>query len=123
MLTALAVAAALVALGYWPTVRVGGTGAVGGLLAGVAVALVGAWAGSLPTILYSSRPPQQHATGILLGLGVRFGVTVALMLVVWLGSGLPRRPLLLWVGIAQLVLLLVDVLGLVALLKRATRKA
>ncbi|MFH1748944.1 MAG: hypothetical protein ABIG44_18075 [Planctomycetota bacterium] len=112
----------LLAIGYWPTRILAGSAGLMGMLAGVAVALVGAWAGSLPTLLYISRPAREHPIGILIGLGVRFGVTMGLALAVWLCHVVPEKPLLLWVGIAQCVILGVDVTGLVILLKKAAKE-
>ena len=121
-LASAATAAALIALGYWPTVTQAGSAGINAMLAGIGVALLGGWAGSAPTVAYLAKPAQQHPIGILIGLGVRFGVTIGLTLVVWLSGAFPRTPLLLWVGIAQLVVLAVDVVGLVGLLKRAARE-
>ncbi len=116
------VAAALAALGYWPTQRMAGAEATWPMAVGIAVALVGAWAGSLPTVLYLRKDPREHVSGILIGLVVRFGATMALALAVLLGSGLAQTPLLLWVAIAHLGLLLTDVLGLIGLLQRSVRE-
>lgn len=115
------VALLLALVGYWPTASHAGSAGVAAMLVGIGVSLVGGWTGSLATIAYLRKPPREHPNGILLGLAVRFAVTLALALAVWLGGPFQRLPLLLWVGIAQLVILLVDVLGLVGLLKRAAR--
>ncbi|MEW6250191.1 MAG: hypothetical protein AB1716_06060 [Planctomycetota bacterium] len=120
-LRALLAAILLGALGYMPTMLQAGGAGLGGMLGGISIALVGSWAGSLPTALYLVRPPRQHPTGILAGLAVRFVVTIGLALGAWLTGIWPERPLLIWVGIAQFVLLAVDVLGLTALLKRAAK--
>ena len=112
------VAGALIAVGYWPTEAQAGAAGVRAMFVGVGIALAGSWAGSAPSIAYLNRPPQQHPIGILAGLAVRFGVTIGLSLAAWLADILPQTPLLLWIGIAQFVLLGVDVLGLIGLLKR-----
>ena len=118
----LATAVGLVLVGYWPTGRLAGLEGQVAMLLGVTVALLGAWAGSLPTVLYLRKAPQEHPTGILAGLGVRFGVTMALALAVWLSDAVTPRPLILWIGIAQFVILGVDVTGLIALLKQAAKE-
>ena len=118
-----ATGAALALIGYWPTDDQAGPAGVNAMLAGIAIALVGGWAGSAVTIGYLTKPPQQHSNGILLGLSVRFAVTVGLTLASWLSEMFPSIPLLLWIGMAQLVVLAVDVPGLVGLLKRAAREA
>ncbi len=121
-LVATATALGLCLLGYWPTVKLAGTTGVAAMLVGVGVALLGSWAGALPTVLYLRKPPREHATGILAGLAVRFAVTMALTMVMWLVELVPQKPLIWWIGIAQFVILGVDVLGLTALLKRATKE-
>jgi hypothetical protein len=110
-------------IGYGPSRTLAATAGVQGMLAGIGVALVGAWAGSAPTLAYLSKPVREHAIGILLGICVRFMVTIGLAIGVWLGGAFAERPLLVWVGLAHFVILLVDVWGLAALLKRAAPEA
>lgn len=120
-LTSLAVAVAVTVVGYWPTSSLAGAAGVNAMLIGVGISLIGAWAGSAPTVAYLRKEPREHANGILMGLSVRFAVTIGLALAAYLVGDIARKPLLLWVGISQLVILLVDVLGLVSLLKTAAR--
>jgi CHASE2 domain-containing sensor protein len=108
-----AAAATLALVGYWPTQVQAGAPGVSAMLAGIGIALVGGWAGSLPTVAYLPRKPREHAIGILIGLATRFGVTLGLAVAAWLTGVFPKTPLLLWVGIGQLVILAVDVPGLV----------
>ena len=117
-----ATAVGLALVGCWPTAVQAGYAGVQAMLVGIGISLVGGWAGVVPTIAYLSKPPREHPTGILLGLGVRFGVTMVLMLAVWLSDVLPEAPLLLWIGVAQLVILAIDVYGLTNLLKRAAKE-
>jgi hypothetical protein len=119
---AAATAVILGAVGYWPTVAIVPEGGVAAMLVGLAVALVGAWAGTVPSVLYLRKPPQEHPIGILLGLLVRFLVTAGLALALWLTGAWAEKPLLLWIGMAQFVLLGVDVTGLVSLLKSAAKE-
>lgn len=118
-----ATAAGVALIGYLPTARLAGEAGVRAMLAGIGVALLGAWAGCLPTLAYLRRPAREHASGILLGLSLRFALTLGLAIAVWLADEFPRYPLLLWVAIAQMPLLLVDVLGLAALLRQGARSA
>lgn len=118
-----AVAAAVAFVGYWPTSSQAGSAGVVAMLVGVGVSLVGSWAGSAPTIAYLRKPPREQPNGILIGLSVRFAVTMGLALAACFVSGIERKPLLLWVAISQFVILLVDVLGLVSLLKNAAKDA
>ena len=122
-LVSTAAAAALALIGYWPTKAQAGAPGVNAMLVGIGISLLGGWAGSLPTVAYLPRKPREHANGILLGLAARFAVTLGLAVAAWLTGVFPKAPLLLWVGIGQLVILAVDVPGLVALLKRAAKEA
>jgi len=121
-LCAAGAAAAVALLGWLPTYELCGSAGVRAMLAAVGVALAGAWAGVLPTVACLSRPARQHPQGILTGLGVRFGVTVALALGLWSSGVLEERPFLLWVGIAQFAILGVDVWGLSVLLAQAAKE-
>jgi hypothetical protein len=116
------VAVLLAGAGYWPTQAVAGAEAVPAMLAAIGISLVGAWAGLIPTLAYLRKPPQEHPIGILGGLVVRFVVTVGAALALYLVGVLPERPLLLWVGLSQFILLGVDVFHLVGLLKAAAAK-
>ncbi len=121
-LIALGVAVVLAAVGYWPTVRLAGAEAVEAMLLGIGIALVGAWAGSLATCLYFAKPPAQHPIGILAGLVVRFVVTIGLTVAAWAADAFDNNPLLIWVGLAQLVILGVDVTGMAGFLRRAAEE-
>lgn len=116
-------AVGLAAIGYWPTLAQAGAAGASAMLVAIAIALVGAWAGTLPPVVYLAKPPQQHPIGILMGLSTRFLVTMGLALGVWLTGLFPKAPLLIWVGIAQFVLLGVDVAVLVGLLRKAAKEA
>jgi hypothetical protein len=116
-------AVGLVAIGYVPTVRLAGVEAISGLFFGVAIGLVGGWGGTLPPILYLRRPVHEQTNGLLLGIVVRFGLTLALALAAWLAQFVEARPLLFWVGLSQLVILAVDTFGLVGLLKRVSERS
>jgi len=121
--TSLATLVILGAIGVAPTRAMAGAGGTAAMLAGLAAALAGSWAGLVPTLAYLHRPAQQHATGILGGLAVRFAVTIGLAVAVWLVGAVAEKPFLLWVGIGQLVVLGVDVWGLTGLLRKAAEDA
>jgi hypothetical protein len=115
---AAATAALLACIGYFPTLRLSGTAGVGAMLVGIAVALVGAWIGSLIPILFIRPDPRVFLNGLLIGLGARFVITLALALLLRaMGVG-PAKPLLLWVGIGQVVILATDTVGLLRLVRR-----
>lgn len=85
-----------------------------------AISIVCAWLGSfaaaLAPALMIRRPAQDVAAAALLGLGMRFGVTLAAGLLCrgWVGAGWVGA-LLIGVALAQLLMLVVDVISLVRL--------
>jgi hypothetical protein len=115
------VAVALLALGYLPTRTVSGPDGLAGMGAGVGIALLAALAGLIPSIAALRRPVRERLTGILLGMAIRFALTIGLLLVA-LFSGLhAKAALVLWAGIGYVVLVGTDTAGIVWLTKRCTR--
>lgn len=115
---ALAAGGGLALLGYWPTLRQAGSAGCSAMMLGLSVAVLGAWLGSAVPFYFVRRPLEQFSAGLLAGLGVRFGFTLGLALAVRSLEIVPAEPLLLWVGIGQVVILGVDVFGLVRLSHR-----
>lgn len=112
----------VVLAGYWPTASQSGAAGVTALLIAVAAALVGSWAGSVAPLWMIGAAPQQFVAAYFLGLGARFALTLLAALVLPAVLDVPRTPLLLWVGIAQVVLLAIDTVYL-GLLVRPRREA
>ncbi|MEA2693604.1 MAG: hypothetical protein QOJ16_2991 [Acidobacteriota bacterium] len=100
---ALAVAIAL--LGYLPTKRWGGEGAIRAMLAGCGVGVVASALGGVPVLLWSGAG---GATGVLAAMAVRFAAALALALAGALSGMFERGPFLLWVAISYMALLTVD---------------
>ncbi|MBK8915721.1 MAG: hypothetical protein IPM64_14195 [Phycisphaerales bacterium] len=104
--------------GYWPTLALAGSGGVSAMIAAIAAA----WPASLIAVLVTGRafagPPTGWIGAAMLGLGLRFGLTIAAVIVMDAMQHWPREPLLLWIAIAQLVLLKVDTLTLVLAARR-----
>ncbi len=100
---ALAVVIAL--LGYLPTKRWGGEGAVRAMLAGCGVGVVASALGGVPVLLFSE---VGGATGALAAMAVRFAAALGLGLAAALSGSFERGPLLLWMAISYMVLLTVD---------------
>lgn len=111
------------AAGYVPTKAVVGAEALPALIAGIAIALVGAWAGVIPVCLVLKREPKEHPIGIMLGTALRFLLTLGLAVGVVLTKLVPLKATIVWVAIAQLVLLAVDTINMLAVVKAATRRA
>lgn len=116
-LVSLAVAVGLAAAGWLPTAALGGAEATNAMLFGIGVALIGGWAGLSVPVALLRHPPQAFAWGAIGGLGARFLVTLTLALVLRQSGTLAIKPFLIWVGLAQFVILAVDMLGLVRLVR------
>lgn len=101
-----AVAALIALLGYLPTKRWGGEGAVRAMLAGCGVAVVASGLGGLPVLLFAGT--AGGTTGALAGMALRFGAALVLTLAAALSGEFERGPLLVWVGLSYMVLLIVD---------------
>lgn len=100
-----AIVALLVACGYLPTRRLAGDAGVAALLAGCAVGLAASLLGTVPLLVAPADRRAQAALGATL---VRFLAAGLLAAVVALGSGLPTKPLLVWLGVSYAALLPVD---------------
>lgn len=98
----------LALVGYLPTVRLAGRDAVGGMAAGIAVSLIGSWAGALPVALSRAKGPSGAGSLVLAGMLVRFVVVLGLALSIALSGQVDRAPFLIWVGLAYLILLVAD---------------
>lgn len=108
---AVAVAALVAALGYVPTRRLAGEGAVPSMLAGCALGLLASAAGGIPVARSRRLPapaPAQRLQAMMLSMGLRFGVLAVLGASAALSGWFERGPLLLWVAISYLALLAVD---------------
>ena len=114
----LAASAGMALIGWYPTTALGGPGADRAMLAGIAVALVGGWAGVIAPVAVLGRSAATLAYATLGGLGVRFVVTLAAAVLAWKLGPWPARPLMLWVGLAQFVILAVDIIGLVRIVRK-----
>ena len=117
---ALLSAVGLGAVGYYPTLSLAGRTGVSAMLLGIGIALIGGWLGSLPPFFFLNRSAREFPTGILGGLFVRFVSTLGIALGIWALDVVPRAPLLIWVGIGQVVILAVDTIGTVRLARSVT---
>ncbi len=97
----LASAGVAAALGYVPTVRLGGESAVAAMLVGCGIAILAGWIGVIPACL----PGTAGAALINRVLGataLRMVVAVVLTLAVVLADWLATKPLVLWVAISYI---------------------
>jgi hypothetical protein len=100
-----AVAAGVALLGYLPTLRWGGPGAVRAMLAGCGVGVAASGLGGIPVLLFAGTG---GATGALAAMAARFASALLLGLAAVLSGWFERGPLLIWVAISYAVLLIVD---------------
>ena len=115
----LATALVVVAIGYFPTVRLrGGEGAVA-LLVGCGVSWVASCIGALPTAAALSSRPKQAATAVLTSTMVRFVTAIVLVVPLVLSGWFDRTVLVLFVAVSYLMMLLVDTLLAVRIIRRA----
>lgn len=106
---ALAAATAAALLGYLPTLRLGGRGAIPAMIAGCAVGFLASLAGGVPVALGRRSPqPMVRSQAATAAMAVRFGVVLALGLAAALSGLFERGPLLVWIAVSYLALLVVD---------------
>jgi hypothetical protein len=104
----LVIVGVIVALGYLPTKRMGGPGAVTAMLAGCAISFVASIVGSIPIVAASRGPKRQMPTAVMLSTALRFLVVLVLALSAALSGWFERAPLLIWVAISYILLLAAD---------------
>jgi hypothetical protein len=105
--TAVAVAAAVAAAGYLPTLRLGGAAAVRALLAASAVAVTASAAGGVPIALAGPRPASRPQAA-LLAMAVRLLTVAGLGMAAAASGRFAVRPLAIWTVISYLAQLVVD---------------
>jgi hypothetical protein len=108
---AVAVAAAVALLGWLPTRRLGGDGAVRAMLAGCVVSVVASAVGAVPIALSRgavSAIPAVRMKALLMAMGLRFGAVAVLALAAVLSGLFDRAPLLIWVAVSYAAQLVVD---------------
>jgi hypothetical protein len=106
---AVAVGVAAALLGYAPTRRLGGEGALPAMMAGCAIGVIASAVGALPIAL--SRRPVATASPLqgLISMGVRAATVVVLGLSVGLSGWFESRPLLIWIALGYVAQLALDV--------------
>ena len=104
------VGVALVLLGYAPTRRLSGEEALPAMFAGCLIGVLASAAGAAPVAL-SRRSGSQAAPlqAMLVSMSLRLATAVVLGLAVGLAGWFETRPLLLWIGLAYVAELAVDV--------------
>jgi hypothetical protein len=106
---AVAIVAALMGIGYVPTSRLAGDGALAAMFAGSAISLAGAALAAWVLVAVQTRTPTERLQTAFLAMVVRLVVALALGLAAALGGGFQRAPLLFWLAATYVVLLPLEV--------------
>jgi hypothetical protein len=106
----LAATALAVLLGYVPTRRLGGEGALGAMIAGCVIGWLASALGGIPVALGRGKVanPTARLQAMMASMGLRFGVVLALGAAAAFSGWFGLKPLLLWIAISYMALLAVD---------------
>ena len=109
LLLLLGLALFLMVPGFVVTRKLGGVGAVVGMLWGCGLTFFATAVGALPQAVLS-RPPQEAGTLALGSLAIRMGITLFGALAILLTTEVPRSAFLLWVAVSYIVFLVADII-------------
>ncbi len=101
------VAAAL--LGYAPTRRLGGDGALPAMVAGIVIGVIASAVGAVPILLARRSGAAPSPVQGLLSTGIRLAVLVVLGVSVGLSGVFATRPLIVWIALGYAAQLALDV--------------
>lgn len=105
---AVAVGVALALLGYAPTRRLGGEGALPAMIAGCAIGVLTSAVGALPVARVRRSGSPVPLQGMLTSLALRFVTVLVLGLVTGLSGWFETRPLLIWIALGYMAQLALD---------------
>ncbi|MFO0837665.1 MAG: hypothetical protein U1D55_04000 [Phycisphaerae bacterium] len=106
---------AAIVVGYTQTLRLAGREGVVAMIVGAAIPLVATVAGLVPLIRKSQASGPDRVIAALHGMGLRLGLTFLLGGAAAASGFFALRPLLIWIGIAYVLLLATDTIGLTRL--------
>ena len=106
---AVVVAVAIAALGYLPTRRLAGESGVASMLAGCGIGFLSAACAGVLLVVIEGDTPEARMKRSFLAMVTRLGVVVALAAAAVLSGLFSTQPLLLWIGIAYMALLPLEV--------------
>ena len=106
---AVAIVLGLCAVGWLPTQRLAGAGALAAMAAGCAISLVSAALAGWLLIAVGGDTPEARMQRGFLAMVVRLAVVVVLGIAAALSGELARQPLLFWIGTAYVALLPLEV--------------
>ncbi|HET9209490.1 MAG TPA: hypothetical protein VFR03_03795 [Thermoanaerobaculia bacterium] len=104
---AIGVAAAL--LGYVPTRRLGGDGALPAMAAGIAIAAIASAVGAVPILLARRSGAAPSPVQGLLSTAVRLAALIVLGVSVALSGVFAARPLIVWIALGYAAQIALDV--------------
>jgi len=102
------VGAVLIGIGMVVTRKFGGSEAVVGMFWGCGLSWIAAVIGGLPQI-FVRKSPQSSGVLVLGSTAIRMAITLGGVLVIALGTDVPRPSFLLWVALSYLIFLIADV--------------
>jgi hypothetical protein len=105
---AVAVGVALALLGYAPTRRLGGEGALPAMIAGCAIGVVASAVGATAIARARRSGSAVPLQGMLASLALRFVTVLVLGLVTGLSGWFETRPLLIWIALGYVAQLALD---------------
>jgi hypothetical protein len=106
---AVAVVAALAGIGFVPTRRLAGDFGILSMLAGCAIGLISAACAGLLLVIAGAETPEARMKRSFLAMVIRLAIIVALAAAAVLSGMFSTAPLLLWMGIAYMALLPLEV--------------
>jgi hypothetical protein len=104
-----AIVIALCAAGFVPTRRLAGSGGVPAMFAGCAIGLMSAALAGLLLVAVTGDTPDARMKRSFLAMVTRFAVVVAFGAAAALSGTLATQPLLLWIAVAYMALLPLEV--------------
>ena len=105
VLLSIIAAVVIMAVGYFPTQAWAGSKGIAAMSLGVGIALLAALAGLVPSVLMIGQGGPRQMNGMLMGMALRFIITLVLLLAALLSGYLPKLALAVWVAIGYVVLL------------------
>jgi len=109
LMWAVAVGVAAALLGYVPTRRLGGDGALPAMIAGCAIGVIASAVGALPILLARRSGAAPSPVQGLLSTAIRLAALVVLGLSVGLSGWFAARPLIVWIALGYAAQLALDV--------------
>jgi len=109
LLWAVAIGVAAALLGYVPTRRMGGGGALPAMIAGLVIGLIASAVGALPILLARRSGAVPSPIQGLLSTAIRLAALVVLGISVALSGGFATRPLIVWIALGYAAQLALDV--------------